>query len=379
MRRYEIFFSLQTISKIITYNRSRPEPGVNRQTKYPYNKYRFFQFYKKGLISTHMKQKITWLQVLQGWSMLLVVIGHITLTGTFENPETPVSAAIETIIYSFHMPLFMFISGFLFYYTKISRNIAYKDVVIDKLKRLGIPFLFFTLFTFAVKFAFTPFMARPVELSISQFVNSFLYPGSNPLSEMWFVATLFIIMLFYPVLKYMITSPFKIGILILGCLALNLYFPDDIELLCLSNVAYMLLFFCMGILFCQFHLHQYLSTPWILIVLLALFVAFTFMPGCPLLLLNLTGIVASVSLALNLTPLVPRLFASFRDYTFQIFLLGIFPQIAIRIVYSQIPHSEISYWTLYLASILIGIYFPVLVAKVIEKIPSPLIRRCFGL
>lgn len=102
---------------------------------------------------------------------------------TFENPETPVSAAIETIIYSFHMPLFMFISGFLFYYTKISRNIAYKNVVIDKLKRLGIPFLFFTLFTFAVKFAFAPFMKRPVELSISQFVNSFLYPGSNPLSE----------------------------------------------------------------------------------------------------------------------------------------------------------------------------------------------------
>ncbi|MCR8910678.1 hypothetical protein NW211_01500 [Barnesiella sp. ET7] len=82
-----------------------------------------------------------------------------------------------------------------------------------------------------MKFAFAPFMKRPVELSISQFVNSFLYPGSNPLSEMWFVATLFIIMLTYPLLKYMITSPFKIGILLLGCIALNLFFPADIELL----------------------------------------------------------------------------------------------------------------------------------------------------
>ncbi|WP_346702579.1 hypothetical protein [Barnesiella sp. An22] len=77
--------------------------------------------------------------------------------------------------------------------------------------------------------------------------------------------------------------------------------------------------------------------------------------------------------------MTPRLFASFRDYTFQIFLLGIFPQIAIRIVYTKIPHSEVSYWTLYLASILIGIYLPVLVAKIIKKIPSPLIHRCFGL
>ena len=138
------------------------------------------------------RQKITWLQILQGWSMLLVVIGHVTLTGIFENPQTPVSATIERVIYSFHMPLFMFISGFLFYFTKISRDLAYKEVVFDKLKRLGIPYLFFTFFTFAVKFIFSPFMKRPVELSLRQFTDSFLYPGSNPLSEMWFVATLFI-------------------------------------------------------------------------------------------------------------------------------------------------------------------------------------------
>ena len=75
------------------------------------------------------RQKITWLQILQGWSMLLVVIGHVTLTGIFENPQTPVSATIERVIYSFHMPLFMFISGFLFYFTKISRDLAYKEVV----------------------------------------------------------------------------------------------------------------------------------------------------------------------------------------------------------------------------------------------------------
>ena len=141
------------------------------------------------------RQKITWLQILQGWSMLLVVIGHVTLTGIFENPQTPVSATIERVIYSFHMPLFMFISGFLFYFTKISRDLAYKEVVFDKLKRLGIPYLFFTFFTFAVKFIFSPFMKRPVELSLRQFTDSFLYPGSNPLSEMWFVATLFIIIL----------------------------------------------------------------------------------------------------------------------------------------------------------------------------------------
>lgn len=241
------------------------------------------------------RQKITWLQILQGWSMLLVVIGHVTLTGIFENPQTPVSATIERVIYSFHMPLFMFISGFLFYFTKISRDLAYKEVVSDKLKRLGIPYLFFTFFTFAVKFIFSPFMKRPVELSLRQFTDSFLYPGSNPLSEMWFVATLFIIMLSYPLLKYMITGYFKIAVLIIGSVVLNLFFPPDIFLLCLSNVAYMFLFFCLGILFCKFDIQRFLSHSGSLLLSLLLFIALNLIPDCPILLLNLTGIIFSVS------------------------------------------------------------------------------------
>ena len=80
--------------------------------------------------------RINWLSVLQGWSMLLVVIGHVTLTNVFQDPETPVSAEIERIIYSFHMPLFMFISGFLFYLTKIGRNKRYVETIGDKAKRL---------------------------------------------------------------------------------------------------------------------------------------------------------------------------------------------------------------------------------------------------
>ena len=260
------------------------------------------------------RQKITWLQILQGWSMLLVVIGHVTLTGIFENPQTPVSATIERVIYSFHMPLFMFISGFLFYFTKISRDLAYKEVVFDKLKRLGIPYLFFTFFTFAVKFIFSPFMKRPVELSLRQFTDSFLYPGSNPLSEMWFVATLFIIMLSYPLLKYMITGHFKIAVLIIGSVVLNLFFPPDIFLLCLSNVAYMFLFFCLGILFCKFDIQRFLSHSGSLLLSLLLFIALNLIPDCPILLLNLNLFRLIVS---ELNPdsigtilLLPRLYVS---------------------------------------------------------------------
>lgn len=39
--------------------------------------------------------KIYWISILQGWSMLLVVIGHVTLTNIFENPATPVSTYVK--------------------------------------------------------------------------------------------------------------------------------------------------------------------------------------------------------------------------------------------------------------------------------------------
>ena len=170
--------------------------------------------------------KIYWISILQGWSMLLVVIGHVTLTNIFENPATPISAEVERIIYGFHMPLFMFISGGLFYYTKIRKGKKYGVTIRDKAKRLLAPFIFFT-----------------------QIINSVLYPASNPLGEMWFIITLFIIFLFYPVFKWSLQWNKCIVSVWITALLLNLFFPKDIEILCFSQVAYYLVYFYSGLLF----------------------------------------------------------------------------------------------------------------------------------
>ncbi len=75
---------------------------------------------------------------------------------------------------------------------------------------------------------------------------------------------------------------------------------------------------------------------------------------------------------------IPNLFSSYRDYTFQIFLMGIFFQMAIRYLYAYL-NIEILYIPLYIISILLGIYIPVFLSKTIKRIDIPLISRCFGL
>ena len=83
--------------------------------------------------------KIYWISILQGWSMLLVVIGHVTLTNIFENPATPISAEVERIIYGFHMPLFMILSGMVVSdkkESKLSNNIKKEsNLIIAKIRK----------------------------------------------------------------------------------------------------------------------------------------------------------------------------------------------------------------------------------------------------
>jgi len=323
-----------------------------------------------------MKQKIEWISVLQGWSMLLVVIGHITLSNTFHDPNYPIASCIEGAIYTFHMPLFMFISGMLFYYTKISRDKSFPIVIRDKVKRLGIPFLFFTFSTLLLKYMFNPFMRRPVELSWEQVINCFIYPESNPLGEMWFVATLFILFLFYPIYRISLKRNMLILLVAVGAIFLNI-FRLQTPLFCLSNVSYMLVFFYAGILFFKYELYRLFQNKVLFSVLL---IAFMLVNAWPVfaLIKAFVGILFSLALCLQLAFYFPRLFSSFREYTFQIFLTGIFFQIAVRFLYLRL-NNEWYFSPLYITSILVGLYLPIAISKIVERLHWNWLLLCFGL
>lgn len=79
---------------------------------------------------------------------------------------------------SFHVYL-----RFPFLFHKNSRDLAYKEVVFDKLKRLGIPYLFFTFFTFAVKFIFSPFMKRPGRIVFTTIYRQFSISRLQPVER----------------------------------------------------------------------------------------------------------------------------------------------------------------------------------------------------
>lgn len=309
--------------------------------------------------------------------MLLVVIGHITLTNIFNDPSTPISTYVEKLIYRFHMPLFMFISGMLFYLTKLSREKDYIPIVKDKAKRLLIPYLVFSISTLFIKLLFSSVVKNPVDLSVQSFLNILIYPAHNPLGEMWFIATLFILFLFYPLYQWGIKNgKSSIALLCLGVL-LNIYSPNNIDLLGISFVSHYFVYFYAGILFFRYNIIDYINSIYVFLLILVIFIVLNiYIP--PSLIASFAGIMFSIVFSLQLSRYIPGIFSSYRDYTFQIFLLGIFIQITIRYLYIK-AQLEYSYPLFYISSIIIGLYVPVGIARIIQKTQNNTIKLCFGL
>jgi len=315
---------------------------------------------------------INWLSILQGWAILLVVIGHAPLENVLE-PMPPVVDFLYKFAYSFHMPLFAAISGYLFYISRLSpencKKWPYWIMLKDKLKRLLIPGLFFTVVALIMKLLFPSGMERPVSLSIKYIAEIILFPGRGPLGEVWFIVALMWFFVLMPLWKFMLRSVW-INVLTLCVLVLPLLFPVDTDFLCVGDSLSLIFYFALGLSFSKYCKNLSLNGKWCACGVGAVVLyCVSFIYSLPIL-TPLSGIVASVVLALLLDKYLPSSFKTFRRHYFQIFLMGIFFQIFVKMVYR---HFLPPYWVGYVACIFAGIYCPVLISILLQKYcPKPL-------
>jgi fucose 4-O-acetylase-like acetyltransferase len=81
-----------------------------------------------------MKYRLDWLDAAKGLGMLLVMLGH-----------TDIPTQLKTYIYTFHMPLFFFLSGYLFTLKKFPNL---KVFLSKRTKSLILPYLCFSLIAY---------------------------------------------------------------------------------------------------------------------------------------------------------------------------------------------------------------------------------------
>ncbi len=323
------------------------------------------------------RKKINWLLILQGWAMLWVVIGHAPLGDPESGPLWV--TMLYRFAYSFHMPLFMMVSGYLFYSTRISNELEkewpYHRIIRDKSVRLLLPGFIFSLVALATKVAFPSEMSRQTGISTNELVHGFVYPYDNPLRELWFIVTLFWFFLLAPLWRFTLSNLWTICMSSLFFVVLYFWHPNT-EFLCIGRVFRYGIWFYLGLAASRIDaVEKLIEKPlWIVPLVGVLLYVVGMMINS--IITTMGGIAFSFGLALILDRFLSRAFFSFRNYTYQIFLMGIFAQFVVKIVYR---HVELPYLPTYLLCVAFGLYVPVLVSKLLEwKNWKPLLL-CVGL
>jgi hypothetical protein len=256
------------------------------------------------------------------------------------------------------------------------RKWSYYAIMVDKLQRLGIPFIVFTIIAMLMKTLFPGDMSRPAYFTVGEFLHAVLFPREGPLLEMWFVAVILWLFALTPYWCICLRSQ-KLSITTLVILFLcNIgieYLPFG-TFLCLRDTAQLSVYFFIGMLASRYAFDiKYEALKYRIIAISTIIYI-----GCQLINFSfgvaMSGIAFSVGLAFIFEKYCPTLFSSFRNYTYQIFLMSIFVQIAVKIIYKRIALMEIAihypiytYVLFFLICLILGLYVPVIVSKIAEK------------
>lgn len=130
------------------------------------------------------KKRIEWIDIAKGLLIILVVMGHVTSSYHAANmySNAPLLNFSHQLIYSFHMPAFMFISGLLFR-AKTDKKSQVKNILLS----YGVPYLFFSFLWWIFKFVLSGIVNSQLGLTDLLLIPVF------PISFMWFIYALLII------------------------------------------------------------------------------------------------------------------------------------------------------------------------------------------
>lgn len=317
-------------------------------------------------------QKNNLISFLQVFGILLVVAGH----SNYGASETPLW---HTWIYSFHMPLFMFISGFLLQYGVERKQVALTDTPLygskgfiwKKVKRLLIPYVFISTLAFFPKALLSQYATRSLEISWASYGRMLVYPWDNVIIFFWFLPTLFIIFLLVMYGARLLKnwdSPLFHWILLAVLTLLHIFNPlENIKLLNLQGVVSYLFYFCSGYYCCRYRIAKRLEGKIIIPgICLSGLLSVLFVTVIPPfmgkdILMALNGIAFSILLGNLYAQQQWHFFHHLFGASYAIYLFSWFPQVASQQILLGITHAP---WQIgnFLA-LVTGIYIPWLIYK----------------
>lgn len=144
---------------------------------------------------TRQKQFLTYIAYLQIIGIFLVVFGH----SFHEYPDdcNGHSLLIYRLFYSFRMPLFLFVSGFLMIHSiKRTAILSVHKFFKLKVKRLIIPLAFLCIITFIPRCILSSMADDAIDLSWHSLIRGLIFGNELIIPFFWFLQTSFLLLTF---------------------------------------------------------------------------------------------------------------------------------------------------------------------------------------
>ncbi len=318
---------------------------------------------------------ISYLQII---GIILVVFGH----SMHQYDEAlGFDLLIYRMMYSFRMPLFLFVSGFLMIYTtvKVGKYPSFCAFVAKKFKRLIIPLFVVMTFAYIPRALMNGLADDAVEVSWSAYLSMFLHSNDFVIPFYWFLYTSFtlLVVTYATVLisrRYNINLPGSLAALAVFFAAL--YFAHVLEgedFLSIGNTIMRGAYFVAGAIYCYYHdaidakFGRVLSSSWFFVACAACWALlfFAFEDTTLIMLCSFAGIAMSVSLAKILVAKHITTLNHLRGSTYMIFLLSWFFNIASQQVLAHF--TDFPWWVYSSLSLLTGVYGPWVIYKLLKR------------
>lgn len=214
-----------------------------------------------------MKERLETFDIARALCIVLVVVGHY-------NPDNAPMwwKSVNQFIYSFHMPVFLFISGFIYAFSIKKGN--YLTFIWKKVKRLLLPYLTASIIVVAIKLLTQGFAYVENPVGIDTFIKILYLPAAG--YYLWFVWALFIM---FAIIQL---CPSRRAHTLLLLVSIILYFfPHTLpNAFCLKEFQKMWVFFMLGVVLFELKILPIFHTKWFWSVSLVLYiVAYSIFPA----------------------------------------------------------------------------------------------------
>jgi len=322
--------------------------------------------------SPSKRVRIEWIDYAKGIGIFLVVVGHVIrgLEPSGVIPDGPAYRFVDSWIYSFHMPLFFFISG-LFIDRQARRPTG--TFFADKFGTIVYPYILWSLIQTLLQQPLMRYTNHPTQTN--QIARLFY----DPIMQFWFLYTLFLVSTVYFLLKRLRLGPLGITAAFLAFWATQGWFSIGTSWFLVATRRYGVIF-SLGSVFERGNGVERVNripTPVLVAItvlgyfVVTLAIAFAWTPGpWPItrLLTALVGTAATIALA-TLTSRLGHLdfIRQWGFYSLEIYLAHTIASAGIRIVLLKLtglrdPSTHI------LLGILGGIYLPLLLVWFVQRL-----------